>query len=107
VPSSVAQCRRQELPVYEELERVAKCILGIDGRIEARFAKLDGAHERYRTCRRAICKCKIRVLIALSDERLEIATRKAVLVDDLRPHVGALANVLRNTDRLICSGVHA
>src|ERR1700756_951208 len=103
----LSQCGWQELPVYERLERVAKCISGVNGRIESRFAQLDSADESNRARRCSICKREVRMLIALSDERAEITNRKAVFVDDPRPHIGVIANVLCNAHRLVCSDFHA
>lgn len=80
----LSRCGGQELPVYEILLRVAKCVTGINGRIDPRFAKLDRADESNRARRRAVCKRKVGMLIALPDERLDSELLRAVAIEGTR-----------------------
>src|SRR5260370_42413675 len=89
-PPSVARpngdlvvCRRQEAPIDERSEGGAECVPCVDRGIEAGLAKLDGAHKRYGTRRRAKRKRKVRMLITLSDERAQITARKTLLCAEL------------------------
>jgi hypothetical protein len=56
--------------------------------------------------RRSICECKISVLISLPDERAQITAGKAVLGDDLRPHIGVVADIGGKAGGLIGSKLH-
>ena len=51
--------------------------------------------------RGSVCKRKVGVLVALTDKRAQITTRKAVLRDDLRPYVGVITNIRRKAGGLI------
>src|ERR1700739_1540961 len=94
-------CRRQEAPVNERLQGGAERVAGIDRSIEAGLAKLDGAHKSHRTRGSPIRKCKVRMLITLSDECAQITARKTILGDNLRPNVSVIPNINRQADRLI------
>src|SRR5215469_5245503 len=85
------------------MEAGAKRLLGIDRSVEPGLPELDGAHKRHGACWGSMCKRKVCVLITLSDEGTQIATGKAVLGDDLRPHISVVANVRCKAGRLIRS----
>src|SRR5260370_23535473 len=89
------------------MKRAAESVPSVNRSVESGFAKLDCADKSDGARRGSRCKRKVGMLIALSDKRTKITTRKAVLGDDLRPDVGVVANVLRHTGRLVASHIHA
>jgi hypothetical protein len=78
--------RWKELPINERLKRAAERVAGVNRGIEAGLAKLDRAYKSYGSRGSSVRKRKIGVLVALSDEGAQVATRKAMLGDDLRPN---------------------
>jgi len=51
---------------------------------QTRFAKLDRTDESNRARRRAVCKRKVGMLIALPDERLDSELLRAVAIEGTR-----------------------
>src|SRR6202035_2871742 len=69
----------QEFVVDERLQRVAECVLSIDGLREPGLAQLDGADKGAGSFRCAVGECKIRVLVPVTDQLTQAQWAKTVL----------------------------
>src|SRR5689334_14260380 len=86
-PSPVASvpCGWQEFVIYERLQCVAECVLGVDGFGESGLAQFDRAHEGAGPLGRAVGECEVRMLVTVADQLAQPQRAKAVLGDDAIP----------------------
>ena len=65
-------------------------MLGINNFGEPRLAQFDGAHKGAGPFRCAVGECEVGVLITPTDQLAQTQRPKAVLDDDVIPHIGML-----------------